>query len=124
MPNPLPFPLMNVQSCVILVNSPALRVAGRNAVSVTLKVTGVVGAAWSVVPQASIPDAMGPGDAAELAQLPPTGADASNLITIDVGTAGVSVLLIRSARADSETSPLGVTGQEQQEINCSSGENV
>jgi hypothetical protein len=34
------------------------------------------------------------------------------------------VLLIRSWRADKETSPFGVTGQEQQEIICSSGENA
>jgi hypothetical protein len=46
------------------------------------------------------------------------------LITIEVGTAAVNVLLIRSFRADKETSPFGVTGHEQQEIICSSGENA
>ena len=46
------------------------------------------------------------------------------MITIEVGTAGVNVLLIRSCRADKETRPFGVTGHEQQEINCSSGENA
>ena len=44
------------------------------------------------------------------------------LTTIAVGTAGVKVLFTRSRRAESETSPFGVTGQEQQEIICSSGE--
>jgi len=115
--------LINVHSWVILVSSPALRVAGRNAVSVREKAPVVV-PAWTVVPHASMPEASAPGDAAELAQLPPTGADARSLMTMDVGTAGVSVLLMRSALADSDTSPLGVTGHEQQEMSCSSGENV
>ena len=57
-------------------------------------------------------------------QLPPTGAVASSLITTAVGTAGVNVLLIRSFFTDRETKPFGVTGQEQQETNCSSGENA
>ena len=60
--------------------------------------------------------------AAELLQLPPTGAVASNLITTAEGTAGVNVLLTRSVFTDNETRPFGVTGQEQQETNCSSGE--
>ena len=77
-----------------------------------------------VVPHAAIPVASGPGAAADPAQLPPTGALASSLITIDVGTAGVSVLLIRSCCADSDRKPFGVTGQEQQAIICSSGENA
>jgi hypothetical protein len=123
MPNPLPFPLMNVQRPVNRLNSPALSVAGLKAVSDPKNVPAAT-AAWVEVPQASIPDARAPGDAAELAQDPPTGALASSLITIAVGTAGVSVLLVRSWRAESETSPLGVTGQEQQEIICSSGENA
>ena len=59
--------------------------------------------------------------AAELVQVPPTGRVASNLITRAVGTAGVSVLLARSFLADKETSPFGVTGQEQQDTICSSG---
>jgi len=125
MPNPLPLALMKLHSEVILVNSPALRVAGRNAVSVNAIVAGLVEVLlWSVVPQASMPDVSAPGDAAELAQLPPTGVDARSLMTMEFGTAGVRVLLIRSVFAESETSPLGVTGHEQQEINCSSGENV
>src|SRR5262249_45379269 len=97
MPNPLPFALMNVQRFVNRLNSPALRVAVITGVSVTPNVPAV-GVAWIVVPHASIPEARAPGAAAELAQLPPTGADANSLITIEVGTAGVSVLLIRSER--------------------------
>jgi len=50
--------------------------------------------------------------------------DATSLTTIEVGTPGVSVLLIMSLRAESDMSAFGVTLQEQQEINCSSGENV
>jgi hypothetical protein len=120
MPKPLPFAPMKLQSEVILVNSPALRVAGRNAVSVKAMVAGVVAVLlWSVVPQASMPDASGPGAAAELVQLvPPAGTDARSLMTMEFGTAGVRVLLMRSVFAESDTSPLGVTGQEQQEINC------
>jgi hypothetical protein len=49
---------------------------------------------------------------------------ATSLITIDVGTAGVRVLLIKSVRAEREASAFGVTGHEQQEINCSSCESV
>ena len=37
------------------------------------------------------------------------------------GIAGVSVLLARSFFAESDTRPLGVTGQEQHDTNCSSG---
>ena len=48
----------------------------------------------------------------------------NSLITIDVGTPGVRVLLIKSLRAERETSASGVTGQEQQDTICSSGENA
>ena len=41
--------------------------------------------------------------------------------TIDVGTVGVSVLLIKSCLTERETSPFGVTGQEQQETISSLG---
>lgn len=47
-----------------------------------------------------------------------------SLITMDVGCAGVSVLLTKSLLADRDTRALGVTVQEQHEISCSSGENV
>jgi hypothetical protein len=74
-----------------------------------------------VVPQAAMPLTRGPGADALQADVPD---EASILITTDVGTPGVSVLLIKSLRAESETSPSGVTGQAQQEISCSSGEKV
>jgi hypothetical protein len=54
----------------------------------------------------------------------PVPAEATIFTTMDVGTPGVSVLLIKSLRAERETNPSGVIGQAQQEINCSSGENV
>src|SRR5438552_3569633 len=122
-PNPLPFARMKLQRSLRRANSVALIVAGVKAVSVP-NVGNAVGPAWSVVPQAAKPGARataGPlTPAAELLQLPPTGTVARILMTIEVGTAGVSVLLIRSLFADRETSPLGVTGQEQHEIICSS----
>src|SRR5207248_11614203 len=57
-------------------------------------------------------------------QTPATGKLVSSLTVMDVGTPGVSVLLIRSLRADSEFSPFGVTGQAQHEIISSAGSNV
>ena len=48
----------------------------------------------------------------------------SNLITIDVGIAGVSTLLIRSFFADSDTKAFGVTRHAQQETISSAGSNV
>src|SRR5207253_3716214 len=80
-----------------------------------------------VVPHAAIPSSgrlAPPTPTVPALQTPPIPVVASNLITIDVGTPGVNVLLIKSFRADSETSPFGVTRQVQQEINCSSGENT
>src|ERR1019366_9702105 len=77
-----------------------------------------------VVPQAAIPvaNALFPVPAVDALQVVPV--EASSLITMDVGTPGVRVLLIKSLRAERETRPSGVTGQAQQEINCSSGEKV
>ena len=49
---------------------------------------------------------------------------ATSFTMILVGRAGVNVFEIRSFTTDNETRPFGVTGQEQQETNCSSGENV
>jgi hypothetical protein len=77
-----------------------------------------------VVPKATIPDVSSPPSAAAELHVPPTGTVASSLTTIDVGTAAVSVLLIKSLRAESETRPFGVTGHEQQDTICSSGANV
>ena len=123
MPKPLPLAWINVHSEVSLANSPALRVDGVNAVSVTAYCPAV-GVWCNVVPQATIPGVVAPGAPAEFVQDPPTGTVASSFTTMDVGTAGVNVLLIRSLRADRFTNPFGVTGQEQQEIICSSGENA
>jgi len=52
------------------------------------------------------------------------GVVATNLITIEVGIAGVSGLLIRSAWAESAFSPFGVTRQAQQAISSSAGSKV
>ena len=53
-----------------------------------------------------------------------TGAVAKSFTTTELGLDGVSVLLTRSFFADKLTSAFGVTGHEQQEIICSSGENA
>ncbi len=47
------------------------------------------------------------------------GSLAINLMTIEVGTAGVRLLLIKSDLAERELSPFGVTKQEQQPISSS-----
>jgi len=106
-----------------------LKVAGVKAVSVMPNAP--VGPAWRVVPQATNPferagaaPVNGETVAAEPLQDPPTGTVASSFTTTDVGTAGVNVLLIKSFRTERETKPFGVTGQEQQETNCSSSENA
>ena len=75
-----------------------------------------------VVPQACIPGAKFMKFGVAALQVEPTGWLASNLITTEFGLTPVSVLLVRSSLTDSEFSPFGVTRQEQQEINCSSGE--
>ena len=49
---------------------------------------------------------------------------ATILITIEVGIAGVSTLLIRSFLAESETKAFGVTRQEQQATSSSDGSNT
>jgi len=123
MPKPLPFAMMNVQRFLRRASSPPLSVAGMNGVSVTAGGAPAC-AAWTLVPQATIPLTIVPSPAAEFVQLPATGRVASSFTTIEVGTAGVRVLLIRSCCAESERRPLGVTGHEQQEIICSSGENA
>ena len=131
MPKPLPLVWMNPQRFEIRVNSAALRVAVEKRVSVSPYVVAgvpeVTGKAWIVVPKAAMPVTgklvpVPTVDALQEAAVVP--ADANSLITIDVGTPGVRVLLIKSLRAEREISAFGVTRQEQQEINCSSGENV
>src|SRR5262249_30538004 len=111
---------MNPQSEVIRVSSAALRVAGANCPSVSANPPGVVDRAWIAVPQASRPGlrASPVTDAALQAPMKDT-----SLTTIELGTAGVNVLVATSLRADNETKAFGVTTQQQQEINCSSGEN-
>ena len=84
------------------------------------------------MPQASIPPTIGfaaaPAVAALLAQEvpePPAPANVdTNLTTMEFGRIPVNVLLTRSLFAVRCTRPFGVTRQEQQEINCSSGENA
>src|SRR5437016_6894069 len=117
---------MKLHEVPSLLNSPTLSVAGLKEVSVTPYVTGAVGSAWGVVPHAANPSECvavitAP---AELEQLLFTGTVLSSLITIELGTPGVRVLLIRSFRADNETRPLGVTGQEQQATISSAGSNT
>jgi hypothetical protein len=82
----------------------------------------VVGTEWIVVAHANIPAARLAAGTFEALQAVP--ALASTFTTTELGTAGVSVLLMRSFLTESETSAFGVTVQEQQETNCSSGENV
>jgi len=122
---------MNPQRVVIRVNSAALKVDGVKALSVTPYVVarppGATGKAWIVLPQAARPGT------SRLAPVPTVDAlqeagvvpdDPSSLITIEVGTPGVRVLLIKSLRAEREAKPSGVTRQLQHEISCSSGEKV
>src|ERR1017187_6618553 len=109
---------MNPQNEVRRANSPALKPACVNAVSVTVGVPA--GTAWTVVPQATMPAArFATGTLDALHEVP---AVAINFTMIEFGRAGVSVLLMRSWTAESEIRAFGVTVQEQQEINCSSGE--
>src|ERR1700736_5500106 len=82
------------------------------------------GRACSVVPQARIPRTKLVAVGAAALHVPAAGTEASSLITTDVGTPGVSVLLIKSLRTDSELRAFGVTGQEQQETISSAGSNV
>lgn len=81
-----------------------------------------------MVPQAAIPvnSTFVPVPTVDALEAQPLGnpAEESSLTTIAVGTPGVRVLLIKSLRAEREAKPFGVTRHEQQEINCSSGENT
>src|SRR5579884_1569805 len=125
MPNPVPLAMMNPQSVVIRASSAALNVAGTKAVSVVAKVPGAfdppAGAAWMFVPNAIKPGRRPPGVLGSQVDAPPV---VDRIFTvIDVGTAGVSVLLI-NWRADVVTTPFGVTMQKQHATSCSSGENT
>ena len=77
-----------------------------------------------MVPQARIPGTKSAAVGVAALQPPEGAVLANSLTTMAVGTAGVRVLLIKSLLADSDVSPFGVTKQVQQEISCSSGENV
>src|ERR1041385_9246396 len=99
---------------VMLRSSPALSVAGENRDSVTLGVLIPAGAKCKVVPQASMPPCR-----AFVA-----GSDATSLITAELGTTCVNVLVSRSAPTERCTNAFGVTRQEQHDTSCSSGENV
>ena len=66
------------------------------------------------MPQAAIPPA----------KVPVPGTDPTSFTTAEVGITPVKVLWIRSRLTEREDKPLGVTMLEQQEISCSSGENV
>lgn len=131
MPNVLPLPIMFVQRFLMLANSCSLSVALKNGVSVTARPC-TPGAVWMVVPYASIPFTIGKAvppivaSAALLVQVVPVKVSVApvftSFMTTELGRTPVRVLLIRSLVTESETNPFGVIRQEQQEINCSSGE--
>lgn len=103
---------------------PTLNVAGRNRVS-TVSGKPAANPGFTVVPHATSPVARFPTPTPPAEFVQPavaSGTVASSFTTIDVGTAGVNVLLIRSCRALNDTNPFGVTGHEQHAIICSSGE--
>ena len=137
MPKLLPLPMMLAQRPVIEASSSRFNIAGMKAVSVVAN--PATAPACRVAPQASIPLAIGKGAAPpgteanaallvqEVAPPPATATLASvlsSLITTELGRMPVKVLLTRSPFTDKDTKPLGVIRQEQQEINCSSGENA
>src|SRR5215472_16437582 len=102
---------MDAQRPPMLASSPALSVAGVNAVSVTLKAATPGGALWIVVPQAARPFAAVavPTVAAlfeQLVPVPPGPASvAYNLTTAEVGMTPVSVLEVRSRFTPRFTNP-------------------
>src|SRR5262245_52345414 len=104
---------MKPQSEVIRASSAALRVAGAKRPSVNANPPGAVDRAWIAVPQASRPGARAPAVTVAALQAPTKD---TSLTTIELGTAGVNVLVATSLRADNETKAFGVTTQQQQEI--------
>ena len=122
---------MLVHRFVMLASSATLRLPRRACVSVTANVP-VTGAAWMVVPKASKPEANGklaePATAALLVQLVLLNALPAPVFTIfkitEFGRTPVKVLLSTSLLSEREARPFGVMRQEQQETNCSSGENA
>ncbi len=67
-----------------------------------------------MVPQARMPSTRVEAFGKEALQIPPTGVEARSLIVMDIGTATVKVLLIKSPRAERDLIPFGEIGQEQQ----------
>ena len=120
---------MFVQRLVMLANSVGLNDACENGVSVTPN-DPAIGVLWIEVPNARSPGASGklvdPAIAAlELQEVPVNVGPApvfTSFTTTEFGRTPVNVLLSRSLTTDRELKPLGVTRQEQQAINCSSGE--
>src|ERR1700719_3366351 len=128
---------MKLQSAVTPANSEPVtgsvvaKVPLRKGTFTASKVPGVeLGS--SVVPQASMPRSNTVGGVPAVAGLQTVKAPvlsvpgrlAISLITMDVGTAGVRLLLIRSDLAERELSPFGVTRQAQQPISSSCGSNT
>ena len=118
-----------VQRLVIEASSCALSVPGRIGFSVVPKPAPC---AWIVVLKPSPPLAISgfaalPATAAALVQLVPVKFALApvgiTFTTTELGRTPVSVLLTMSFLIDSDTSPFGVTRQEQQLTSCSSGEN-
>ena len=127
---------MKPQRLLILDNSEVLRVAGVNAVSVRARTvpfggvvpplgsTADVPRAWTVVPHAARPGAIGAasvpaiagagahvGAAGDPGPLAPAGPArvVRSLMTTEVGDEGVRVLLIKSLSTESDHSAFGVT---------------
>ncbi len=139
-PAPLPLPTIKRHKLVSLVSSPGLRGSAWNRPSVTPKPAAGAGRACNLVAHARIPgakfgvanglaalqvDPVKLGPALLPSGLPvPIGIVASSFTTIELGTTLVRVFWTKSVLADRCTSEFGVTRQEQQEISCSSGENV
>src|SRR5579871_2812678 len=116
---------MKPHRAVMRLKSTALNVAGVKGVSTTKAGVPPTVAAWDVEPHANMPVIWASRATVEASQtFPVAGALPINLMTTELGMAGVKVLLIRSFFTESETNPFGVTRQLQQEISCSSGENV
>ncbi len=117
---------MKLHRVVMRASSAELSIVSENGVSVTPNVPEgvptVTGVEWIDVPQADKPPASAREAGVTVDALQVGCAEASSFTTMEVGTPGVSVLLTRSLRAESETSPFGVTKQEQQDTSCSSGE--
>jgi hypothetical protein len=115
----------------MLARSLALGVTGTNEVStvtnngLVLSRTLVNVKPWDTTPLTVFAEVTDAALFVQLVPLPPDAASVdTNLMTSDVGLTPVMVLDTRSEFTEMLTRALGVTRQEQQEINCSSGENA